>query len=545
MFGRFTYEMSWRIKMIFHKDKQLTTIQNTGRGQLFPDSRGTTPSSGIQGARKRHPLHTLLLVILPIILIYSVVEIAAAAYRGNSQLSIHIGNEQAGLIDLKQSLPVSPYLLGVNVFPQAGSNSLDQAGSGFMSYAPSIVDGLSSAHIRLLRFPGGEWGEMHELSPAQLNDFAALLTKTGADGIVQVPLSNPPGRTENIAARASSAGLLVDYMNNQQSVQRTGALAKASFHPIKFWAVGNEPDRLINPDTGRKYTVAQYVQTFIQFSTAMHQIDPTIQVFGPEISQYGGPTLDPTDANGKHWMADFLQGVSTYERLHPNPHFQLLNGVSFHRYPFDNASNVSTALLQSSNEWDTSIPSLRQLIRQDFGYDIPVAVTEVNTNPKNQVPQPGFAALWWADTLGRLMSQQTEFVAFFSAEGVDTPYPLFSSHGLQATQMLRTMQLFAHLQSNFVPVQMAREPVGVYATQDNTHQTVSLLFVNKSSNTQQVSISSASDFLPLTPWHNLNITLQGYSIVVVTLHRNGGAEADSFIVSNDKTDVPTLVHTTL
>ena len=182
------------------------------------------------------------------------------------------------------------------------------AGSGFMSYAPTVVNGLRSAHIRLLRFPGGEWGEMHELSPAQLNDFASLLTQTGADGIVQVPLSNPAGQTDSLAARASRAGLLVDYMNNHQSVQRTGALAQAPFHPIKFWTVGNEPDRLINPDTGRKYTVSEYVQAFIQFSIAMHQIDPTIQVFGPEISQYGGPGKDPTDAKGNIGWQTFLTG---------------------------------------------------------------------------------------------------------------------------------------------------------------------------------------------------------------------------------------------
>ncbi|MBV9709404.1 MAG: hypothetical protein JO011_00660, partial [Ktedonobacteraceae bacterium] len=195
--------------------------------------------------------------------------------------------------------------------------------------------------------------------------------------------------------------------------------------------------------------------------------------------------------------------------------------------------------------WDTSIPSLRQQIRQDFGRDIPVAVTEVNTNPNNQVPQPRFASLWWADTLGRLMSQQTEFVAFFSTEGVDTPYPLFSSRGLQATPMLRTMQLFALLQHNFIPVQMSHEPVGLYATQDSTHQTVSLLFVNKSSGTQQVNISPESGILPFTPWHSLDLTLQGYSIVVVTLHRNGGAETDSFFTNSDKTNVPALVHTVL
>jgi hypothetical protein len=143
------------------------------------------------------------------------------------------------------------------------------------------------------------------------------------------------------------------------------------------------------------------------------------------------------------------------------------------------------------------------------------------------------------------MSQQTEFVAFFSAEGVDTPYPLFNSHGLQATSMLRTMQLFTHLQANFIPVQMSLNPVGVYATQDTTHQTVSLLFVNKASSSQQVTISPESGLLPLAPWHSLDVTLQGYSIVVVTLHRNGGAESDSLSTNNDKTNVPALVHNVL
>jgi hypothetical protein len=143
------------------------------------------------------------------------------------------------------------------------------------------------------------------------------------------------------------------------------------------------------------------------------------------------------------------------------------------------------------------------------------------------------------------MSQQAEFVAFFSAEGVDTPYPLFSSHGLQATSMLRTMQLFALLQQNFVPVQISLEPVGVYATQDTTHQTVSLLFVNKSGSTQQISINPESGILPFSPWHSLDVTLQGYSVVVVTLHRNGGAVSDGFITSNDKTHVLVLVHSVL
>ncbi|MBV9710856.1 MAG: hypothetical protein JO011_08090, partial [Ktedonobacteraceae bacterium] len=192
--------------MTFNNSKQQLNTVAIGQSRPFADVRGAMPSvPNTPKSQKRHPLYIALLIILPIVLLYSIVEIASAAYRGNSQLSIHIGSQQSGLIDLNQSLPISPYLLGTNVFPQVGSDSLDEPASGFMSYAPSIVNGLRSSHIRLLRFPGGEWGELHQLSPVQLNDFSKLLTQTGADGIVQVPLSDPPGQTLTLAARASNA----------------------------------------------------------------------------------------------------------------------------------------------------------------------------------------------------------------------------------------------------------------------------------------------------------------------------------------------------
>jgi hypothetical protein len=63
------------------------------------------------------------------------------------------------------------------------------------------------------------------------------------------------------------------------------------------------------------------------------------------------------------------------------------------------------------------MPTLRQLIRQDLGRDAPIAVTEINSNPTTNMPTPGIAALWWADTLSTLMEQEIEYVAFFSVEG--------------------------------------------------------------------------------------------------------------------------------
>jgi hypothetical protein len=356
--------------------------------------------------------------------------------------------------------------------------------------------------------------------------------------MVQARLSGPA----DLSQRVALAGQWVDYMNNPHSTLRTGANAHAPFHPIQFWAVGNEPDRIINPATGNPFTVAEYVNAFIAFSKFMHQNDPTIKVFGPEISQFYGLGAGPTDALGNDWMEGFLKGVGDYEKAN---HVVLLDGVSFHRYQFDNAAQAPAMLMSSPNEWDYLLPPLQQLIRQDLGRDVPIAVTEINSNPTAAVPTPGVAALWWADTLGRLMSQQVGYVGFFSTEGVDQPYPLFTADNLKQTAMFRVMQIYTHLQDNLVPVDVQREPISMYATQDDSGSTVSLIFINKSNTTQLVQVSAQNQLFGISPWHNVDITLLGYSIVLVTLHRNAGAEAYSFVVPtlNDPA-IQSVNHTT-
>ncbi len=491
--------------------------------------------------QKHHSLRIALLLLLAFGLVVATVQISSFIAIGNNELHIRVGNQQPALLDLRQSSPISPYLLGANVFPEEGTTSVDNIGRGFMSYQSPVVNGLRSAHIKLLRFPGGDWGDKYLFSHKQLTAFSTLLTQVGANGMIQAPLGTlTPGQDNSLAARANRAALLVDYMNNPHSTQRTGN--NAPFTPIKFWTVGNEPDRLTNPDTGKTYTVAEYVQAFIQYSLAMHEKNPTIKVFGPEISQFYGLGTGLTDAQGQLWMEGFLKGVSTYELAHPELKFHLLDGVSFHRYPFNDAQQASGLLMSSTSEWNYLLPSLHQLIQQDFGRDIPVAVTEINTNPNAAVPPQGLAALWWGDTLGMLMSQQVQYAAFFSTEGVAYPYPLFTAQNLHATSMLQAMQMISHLQNNFVPLQVQRQPVSVYATQDSTHHTVSLMFVNKSSVTQLAQIDGASGSLLGSPWPSLNIKLTGYSMMIVTLHQNAGADAYSYIPSANSNTTTPLTH---
>ena len=522
---------------------QLNEIPN-GPGQYWKSPVSQQSPLSRRSKRKDHRrLVMILSILLLFLLILSAVRFMSVESGNNDQLVLNVGNQQQALIDLRQpGIPISPYLFGVNVFPKIGTTSLDSQNgnyTGFMSYDAPVVNGLQSAGIKLLRFPGGSWGEdqqgqNHILSYQQLYDFSTLLYQVGADGMVQARLSNPinaAGDPASLPDRANLAGNWVDFMSNPNSlIRKRSGFANVQIHPIKFWSVGNEPDKLKDPDQpGKPLTVAAYVNDFIQYSIVMHQNNPNIKVFGPEISQFYGIGSGPKDTMGTLWMEGFLEGIAKYEKAHPDLPFHLLDGVSFHRYQFIDASTSPSLLMSSPTEWDYMLPTLRQFIRQIMGRDVPVAITEINTNPNAQVPTRGEAALWWADTLGTLMNQQAEFVAFFSAEGVQQPYPLFNENGSQ-TAMYRVMEMFSHVQSNLIPLQIQHDPVSVYATADDAHQAVGLLFVNKSSTNQLAEVRSENQFFGFSPWHTQDISIGAGSIVLITLHRNGGAEAVSFIV---------------
>lgn len=499
-----------------------------------------------KGGGGRRTLATVSVILL-IMVIFAGIRISAINGATNDQLTLTVGNQQAATIDLRQSFPISPYLLGTNVFPKIGSKSLNRTvNAGFMPYTPQMASNLKSMGVKLLRYPGGSWGETNILSPEQLRDFTSMLKDTGAQGMIQAHIGGPlPNQFTNqsepvgvinqdLAGMAAYAGGWVDYMNNPHSARRTGARQNDPYQPVKFWSVGNEPDRLKNPDTKATFTVNEYVNAFIQYSIKMHQNDPTIQVFGPEISQYYGIGAGPFDAGGQAWMEGFLKGIGNYEKQHygKDLKFRLLDGVSFHRYQLPPTQQDPGILLSSSNEWNYLLPSLREEIKRDLGREAPIALTEVNVtnqykNANYYERSPGYAALWWADTLGTLMNQQVGYVSFFSAT-INNPYPLFAPDG-SVTAMGRVMELFSNLQSNLVPLSIQRDPISVYATQNNKRDTVSLLFVNKSSSNQLAQINASTILAQAGPWKSLNVKLAAYGMVVLTMHRGGGAEAYSFI----------------
>jgi len=220
--------------------------------------------------RRHRRILGIMSALLLIILIFAAVRLPEVAnilsgeqVSSNDKLLVRIGNQQVVTLDLRQRLPISPDLLGANVFPQSGTNSEDNT-QGFMDYSPPLTAGFTDAHIKLLRFPGSKWGEVHSLSLDQLSAFSTLLVELNADGMVQVRLSGSfkgacrgcsLSLPTDVVSRAAVAGRWVDFLNNPRSDQRIGRYAHVPYHPVKYWTVGDEPDTLINPATEQKYLV--------------------------------------------------------------------------------------------------------------------------------------------------------------------------------------------------------------------------------------------------------------------------------------------------
>lgn len=269
--------------------------------------------------------------------------------------------------------PISPLVYGTNTGPWQRI--------GIEQIPLSKAGGIS-----LIRWPGGNWGDENSATPGQLDEFMALARQVGAEPFIHVRLF---GGTPEEAAE------LVRLANIEKKLG------------VRYWAIGNEPDLFVAKRGAKSYTVAEFVRDFKAFRAAMKAVDPSIIIVGPEISQYTGPSSYPLDATGVNWIEGFLKEAGDQVDI-----------VSVHRYPFGDPPATAETLLADPPTWTTMIDQLRAQTKRITGRDIPLAVTEANSDWTGRVdPVSGtdsyLNSLWWADVLGRLIRGRTEIVAQF------------------------------------------------------------------------------------------------------------------------------------
>lgn len=276
---------------------------------------------------------------------------------------------EALFVDPRTSLgPISPYLYGTNYGP--------------MHAVPLDVMPLAEeAGFTVLRFPGGAWTDAVDMKPFQIDMLMTFAKQVGAIPTISVRLLN--GNPETAAE-------LVRYTNIEKK------------YGVTYWSIGNEPSiytQLNQADYD--YTTEHLNRDWRAIAVAMKAADPTIKLMGPEIHQWNDRyETTPKDSAGRDWMTEFLKANG-----------DLLDVVSVHRYPLHSPSQPVTVqdLQENTRRWVGEIEYLRGLVRETLGRDLPIAITEVNSDPSSAMlqevsPDSFFNAIWYADVLGQMMN---------------------------------------------------------------------------------------------------------------------------------------------
>ncbi len=271
---------------------------------------------------------------------------------------------------------ISPYVYGSNYGP-------------WVAIPYYMLDKAFDSHLTVLRWPGGNWGDNNDIQKQQLDTFVGLFKDKGIIPTISVRLLN--GTPEAAAA-------LVHYANIEKK------------YNIRYWSIGNEPN-LYEAFIKKPYDTARLNQEWRAIAIAMKAVDPTIQLLGPELSQFtSDPYSNPRDHAGRDFMVEFLKANG-----------DMTDVVTIHRYPFPtNNSGVPASIAElraNSAEWDKTIPYLRDLIHQNTGRDIPIAVTEVSSYWSSATNGPTtpdlfYNAIWYADVLGRMIKQNVFMVKY-------------------------------------------------------------------------------------------------------------------------------------
>jgi hypothetical protein len=264
--------------------------------------------------------------------------------------------------------PISPYLYGTNYGPMHAVP---------LEMMPLVED----AGFTVLRFPGGAWTDTVDMKPFQIDMLMTFAEQVGAMPTISVRM---------LSGNPETAAELVRYTNIEKK------------YGVTYWSIGNEPS--IYTQLGQAdydYTTENLNRDWRAIAVAMKEADPTIKLMGPEIHQWNDrDETTPKDSAGRDWMTEFLKVNG-----------DLVDVVTVHRYPLHSPSNPVTLqdLRENTRKWVGEIEYLRGLIREIVGRDLPIAITEVNSDPSSAMlqevsPDSFYNAIWYADVLGQLMN---------------------------------------------------------------------------------------------------------------------------------------------
>jgi hypothetical protein len=362
------------------------------------------------------------------------------------------------------------------------------------------IEPAKDSGITFLRWPGGNWGDQNDMRPNYVDNYIGE-----ARNIMH---AEPSITVRLLGGTPGQAAQLVRYVNIDKG------------YGVKYWSIGNEPDLYIAQNNS--WTPEFYAKQWREFAIAMKAVDPTIKLYGPEISAFLGDTdhFDPREllyANSV--KLDFTKRDYLTEFLKLNN--DLVDIVAVHQYPFPKHSSDGIPsweeLRENTSEWDRIIPNLHRMILEATGADKSVAVTEFNSDASNAIgaktsPDSFYNALWLADVLGRMIRQRPEIIAYWMLTNNNAGHGLMDSFNVRPTYYV--YQIYKQFGDHLLETNSDTHYVSVFAAK-RSDGALTLIFVNLNANEVQKPLMLANgDSYKLTEAYLFDATHKAESISV-------------------------------
>ena len=177
------------------------------------------------------------------------------------------------------------------------------------------------------------------------------------------------------------------------------AYLKKRGYPISYVEMGEEAD-------GQYMLPEDYAALYLQWATAIHNVDPTLKLGGPSFQGVNKDIEVWPDANGNvSWTARFVNYLKQHGRMND------LSFFSFEHYPFD-PCRTPWGMLYDEPEL---VSHIMQVWREDgIPADMPMLITEGNlSSGASETYQDMFSGIWLADYIGSFLNSGGKGVYFF------------------------------------------------------------------------------------------------------------------------------------
>ena len=256
---------------------------------------------------------------------------------------------------------------------------------------------------------------------------------------------------------------------------------------MRYWSIGNEPN-LFAGSMGKPYDTDQLNREWRAIAVAMKAVDPTIQLLGPELSQFTGDAAsNPKDSQGRDFMTEFLKANG-----------DLTDIVTIHRYPYPIGAAASAReatideMRANSAEWDRTMPYLRGLIHETTGRDIPIGITEISSYYSPAVggettPDSFYNAIWYGDVVGHFINQRAFMANVWVFGSRGGGQGLIFGNELRPTYYV--FQMYSHFGNQQVYAASGIPNVSIYAKREDG--TLTLMVINLGDAPQTVPLQVA------------------------------------------------------